>query len=88
MRKFKKSTLIKWTIAIAIIGILASILFPSYCDYLPRAKWAKAIASIAVLKLAVGESILEMSFISLGWVQVAGYWLQELASLSSVIWRI
>ncbi len=57
MRKFKKSTLIKWTIAIAIIGILASILFPSYCDYLPRAKWAKAIASIAVLKLAVGECL-------------------------------
>lgn len=57
MRKVKTSTLIKWAIVIAVIGILASILFPSYCDYLPRSKWAKAIALIAGLKLAVGECL-------------------------------
>lgn len=59
MIKFKKSTWIDWAIAIAIIGIMASIVMPSHGDYRPRARWAKAIASISELKLAVSECLLD-----------------------------
>lgn len=50
-------TLIELMIVVAIIGILASIAIPAYQDYMTRAKWAKAISSIASTKLAIGECL-------------------------------
>ena len=37
-------TLLELLILLVIIGILASIAIPSYCDYVPRAKVAESIA--------------------------------------------
>lgn len=53
-----KINLINLAIVVAIIGILVSIMIPSYCDYMPRAKWAKAIASVSELKSAIGSCLL------------------------------
>lgn len=59
MSKFKKSSLISAAIVIAVIGLLIFIMISSYCDDMPRAKWAKAIAQIAELKLAISECLLD-----------------------------
>lgn len=59
MGKLKKRTLISAAIVVAVIGLLVSIMIPSYCDYMPRAKWAKAIAQIAELKLVISECLLD-----------------------------
>ncbi len=50
-------TLIELMIVVAIIGILASIAIPAYQDYMTRSKWAKAVATAAAVKLAIGECI-------------------------------
>ncbi len=50
-------TLIELMIVVAIIGILASIAIPAYQDYMTRSKWAKAVATAAAVKLALGECL-------------------------------
>lgn len=46
----KGFTLIELMIVVAIIGILASIVVPSYTEYVKRAKAAEATANLANLK--------------------------------------
>jgi len=50
-------TLIELMIVVAIIGILAAIAIPAYQDYITRAKWQDAIASIESGKLQTAECI-------------------------------
>ncbi|NOQ34388.1 MAG: hypothetical protein GQ569_00650 [Methylococcaceae bacterium] len=47
-----------WAVLIIImIAIILAVLIPSYCDYMPRAKWAKAVTTITPLKLAIAECL-------------------------------
>ena len=50
-------TLIELMIVVAIIGILASIAIPAYQDYVTRSKWAKVVAAVEPIKLAIGECL-------------------------------
>jgi Tfp pilus assembly protein FimT len=57
----RKFSIVKLSIWISIIGILASIFIPAYQDYMTRSRWAKSIASIAALKLAISECLNDTS---------------------------
>jgi type IV pilus assembly protein PilA len=49
-------TLIELMIALAVVGILASIAVPTYQDYIARAQMSEAVALADGLKTAVSES--------------------------------
>lgn len=53
LKKQRGFTLIELMIVVAIIGVLASIAIPAYKDYVIRTRWAKTIAGLRGLKLAV-----------------------------------
>jgi type IV pilus assembly protein PilE len=52
MRHLKGFTLIELMIVVAIIGILASIAYPAYTDYIIRAKRSDAMNGIAAIRIA------------------------------------
>lgn len=52
MRYSKGFTLIELMIVVAIIGILASIAYPAYQDYILRAKRSDAMNSLAAVRIA------------------------------------
>lgn len=51
-RKFKGFTLIELMMAVAVIGILAAIAYPSYTEYVMKARRADAKAGLLSLQLA------------------------------------
>lgn len=53
----KKKRSLTFIYIVAIIGIFASIVIPAYQDYMVRARWSKAIASTAYLKLGISECL-------------------------------
>ena len=54
-------TLIELIIVVAIIGILASIALPSYCDYMGRAKVSEALVALSDAKQYLANRAIEES---------------------------
>ena len=48
-------TFLKLLFVVAIVGILASMVIPAYCDYIGKAKTTEAIVSLAKVKKYIAE---------------------------------
>lgn len=53
----KGFTLIELMIAVAIVGILASVALPAYQDYTTRAKFSDVMVSVGELQTAISECL-------------------------------
>jgi type IV pilus assembly protein PilE len=59
MRRHAGFTLIEVMIAVVIIGILASIAYPAYTDYIRRGKIAEAVATLADTRVKMEQYFLD-----------------------------
>ena len=57
LQKQQGFNVVELMIVVTIIGIIASMAIPTFRDYMIEVKWAKAIANIAALKLAVSHCL-------------------------------
>jgi len=64
-------TLIELMIVVAIIGILASVAFPAYRDYVIKARVSEGLALAAPAKIAVLENAMLGNAFSTGWTSPA-----------------
>ncbi|GGW52939.1 type IV pilin protein [Alishewanella tabrizica] len=81
MRKSKGITLVELMVAVAVIGILASIAYPSYQNYVLRANRAAATACLMELAQLMERNYMQsMSYNSNGSVLPATQCQQELTA--------
>lgn len=59
MRKAAGFTLIELMIAVAVVGILAGVAYPSYRDYLIRSKISEAVANLSDMRVKMEQFFLD-----------------------------
>lgn len=59
MRRFAGFTLIEVMIVVAIVGILATVGYPAYTDYLRRGKVAEAVTTLAEARAKLEQYFLD-----------------------------
>jgi len=59
MRRFAGFTLIEVMVVVAIVGILATVGYPAYSDYLRRGKIAEAVSTLAETRAKLEQYFLD-----------------------------
>ena len=59
MRRFAGFTLIEVMVVVAIVGILATVGYPAYTDYLRRGKIAEAVSTLAEARAKLEQYFLD-----------------------------